>query len=145
MYMRIGLTARALVVCLAAVLAGAWASGAAQTPAPAKTQTASQFYVSYRQAFDKAKKIDDLLPYMADKNRKQVAATAAADREQMFSMMKAMGALTDLKVLKEDRQPDGSAVLTCEGMDGDRKKSTGKVTIVKEGGAWKLGDESWSS
>ena len=142
--MRIGLTARALVVCLAAVLAGAWVS-AAQTPAPQKAQTASQFYVSYRQAFDKAKKIDDLLPYMAEKNRKQVAATSAADRAQMFGMMKTMGAITDLKVLKEDRQPDGSAVLTCEGMDGDHKKSTGKVVIVKEGGEWKVGDESWSS
>jgi hypothetical protein len=142
--MRIGRTARALVVCLAAVLAGAWAP-AAQTPAAEKAQTATQFYVSYRQAFDKAKKIEDLLPYMAEKNRKQIAETKAADRTQMFGVMKAMGAITDLKVLKEDRQPDGSAVLSCEGMDGDHKKSTGKVVIVKEGGAWKVGDESWSS
>jgi hypothetical protein len=142
--MRIGAIVRALVVCLAAVPAGAWAP-AAQTPAPEKAQTATQFYVSYRQAFDKAKKIDDLLPYMAEKNRKQIAETPAADRAQMFGMMKAMGAITDLKVLKEDRQPDGSAVLSCEGMGADHKKSAGKVTIVKEGGAWKVGDESWSS
>jgi len=141
--MRIGVTAKALLVCLAAVLAGA--SAAAQTPASQNAQTATQFYVSYRQAFDKAKKIDDLLPYMAEKNRKQVAETSAADRKQMFGVMKAMGAITDLKVVKEDRQPDGSAVLSCEGMDSDHKKSTGKVMMVKEGGAWKVGDESWSS
>jgi hypothetical protein len=99
----------------------------------------------HRQAFDKAKTIDELLPWMAEKNRKQVAETPAADRAQMFGMMKAMGTITDLKVVKEDRQPDGSAVLTCEAMDPEHKKTTGTVTIVKEGGAWKVGNESWSS
>jgi hypothetical protein len=139
--MRIGLTSRALLVCLSVVCAGISIT-AAQAPA---NQTASQFYTSYRQAFDKAKKIDDLLPYMAEKNRKQVAETPAAERDQMFDMMKAMGAITGLKILKEDRQPDGSAVLTCEAMDPEHKKTTGTVTIVKEGGAWKVGNESWSS
>jgi hypothetical protein len=139
--MRIGLTSKALLVCVAVVCAGV-SLPAAQAPAG---QTATQFYTSYRQAFDKAKKIDDLLPFMAEKNKKQVEATPAADRAQMFEMMKAMGTITDLKVVKEERQPDGSAVLTCEAMDPTHKKTTGKVTIVKEGGAWKVGDESWSS
>jgi hypothetical protein len=139
--MRIGLTSRALLVCLAIVSAGL-SRPAAQAPAG---QTATQFYVAYRQAFDKARTIDELLPWMAEKNRNQVAETPAADRAQMFGMMKAMGTITDLKVVKEDRQPDGSAVLTCEAMDPDHKKTTGKVTIVKESGGWKVGNESWSS
>jgi hypothetical protein len=30
-------------------------------------------------------------------------------------------------------------------MDPDKKKTNGKVEIVKEGGDWKLGSENWSS
>lgn len=141
--MRSALMVRGALLCVVATIVGAWAAPA-QKPA-AKAGTATQFYTEYRQAFDKATKIDDLLPYMTEANRKQVADTPAGDRVQMFGMMKEMGALTDLKVLKEDRQPDGSVVLMCEGMGPDHKKSTGKVTIVKEGGAWKVGNESWSS
>ncbi len=113
----------------------------AQRPA----QTASQFYMKYRAAFEKAKAVDELLPYMAKENRDQVEKTPAADRAKMFEMMKMMGKLTDLKILKEERASDGGATLTVEGMDADKKKNTGKVTILKEAGEWKLGKESWSS
>ncbi len=141
--MRSNLLGRSVALCLLAVAAGAWAP-AGQSAAP-KGQSATQFYVEYRQAFDKATKIEDLLPYMAEKNRKQAMDTPKADRDQMFGMMKAMGTLTNLKVLKEEKQPDGSAILSCEGLDSGNAKNTGKVTIVKEGGAWKVGSESWSS
>jgi len=118
---------------------GAWAQ------AQAKPQTATQFYMAYRAAFDKATKIEDIFPYMAAKNLKQAEATPKADRDKMFGLMKIMGTLTDVKVLKEEHSADGGAVLTVEGIDGDKKKNTGKVTIVKEGGAFKLGEEDWKS
>ena len=131
--------ARSLTVsCLTIV---ALTSGQAQTPAPA--QTATQFYMAYRTAFDKATKVEDLLPFMSADQKKQIQATPAADRAKMFGMMKIMGTYTDVKVLKEERTGDG-ATLTVEGVDPDKKKSTGKITIVKEGGAWKLGQEFWS-
>jgi hypothetical protein len=112
----------------------------AQQPA----QTASQFYMKYRAAFDKAKTVDDILPYMAKENRAQVEATPAADREKMFGMIKIMNTLTGVKILKEERTADG-ATLTVEGVDADKKKSTGTVTVIKEAGEWKVGKESWSS
>jgi hypothetical protein len=120
----------------------------AQAP-QAKAQTATQFYMAYRAAFDKATKIEDILPYMAEKNRKQAEATPKADRDKMFGVIKMMGALTDLKVTKEEHSPDGGAILSAEGMapslsdDAKKEKQTGKITIVKEGGAWKLGEEDW--
>ncbi|HXB55479.1 MAG TPA: hypothetical protein VN461_11885 [Vicinamibacteria bacterium] len=120
----------------------------AQAPQP-KAQTATQFYVAYRAAFDKATKVDDLFPFMAAKNLKQVQATPAADREKMFGMMKIMGALTELKVTKEERTPEGGALLTAEGLAASlsdaakKEKQAGKITIVKEGGAWKLDREEW--
>jgi hypothetical protein len=119
-------------------------AGLAVAPAFAQNQTASQFYLAYRAAFDKAKSVDELLPYLAKTSADQVKATPVAERGQMFQMMKAMGALTDVKILKEAKSGEG-ATLTAEGIGPDKKKTTGTIEIVKEGGAWKVGKESWSS
>jgi len=108
-------------------------------------QSASQFYMKYRAAFDKAKAIDDILPYMAKENKAQVEATPAADRAKMFELVKMMNKLTGVKVVKEEKAADGSVTLMVEGMDEEKKKNTGKVTIVKEGADWKVGKESWSN
>ena len=70
---------------------------------------------------------------------------SAAHADRIINEMKMMGQLTGVKVVKEDRAPDGSATLTVEAMDADKKKTSGKVIIMKEGGDWKLGKESWSS
>jgi hypothetical protein len=113
----------------------------AQAPA---AQTATQFYLSYRAAFDKATKIDDVLPYMAAEQVKMVADTPADQRAKMFEFIKMMGALTDVKVLKEQRTANG-ATLTAEGIGPDQKKQTGQIEIVREKGAWKLGKESWKN
>ena len=113
-------------------------------PAPAQTETASQFYMRYRTAFDKAKKIEDLTPFLSKKSLDMVNATPAAERPKFFEMMKMMGSITDVKILKETKTADG-AMLAVEAMDPDKKKTNGKVEIVKEGGDWKLGSENWSS
>jgi hypothetical protein len=134
-------TRRAAVLVVAALLAGL-----AARPAQAQKaeQTASQFYLAYRAAFDKAKAIEDLLPYLAKKNADQVKATPAAERAQMFGVMKAMGTLTNVKILKEAKKGEG-ATLSVEGLGPDKNKTTGTVEIVKEAGAWKVGNEDWHS
>jgi hypothetical protein len=137
--MRMAQFARGSMFVLIVAATGAWTQAA-----PPKAQTATEFYFAYRAAFDKATKVEDLFPYVTAGMRKQVEATPEAQRPQMFGMMKAMNALTGVKVLKEEQGPDGSTVLTAEGLGADGKKQTGKITIVKEGGAWKLGSETWS-
>jgi hypothetical protein len=134
---------RRAVVCLAAsvLFAATVVPPAAAQGAP---QTASQFYLAYRAAFDKAKSIDELLPFLSKKSAEQVKATPAAERPKMFELMKMMGTLTEVKILKEAKNGDG-ATLTVEGVSSDKTKSKGTVEIVKEGGAWKLGGENWSS
>lgn len=134
-------TRRAAVLALAVA---ALALPAMPAAAQKADQTASQFYLAFRAAFDKAKAIEDLLPYLAKKNADQVKATPAAERAQMFQMMKEMGALTDVKILKEAKSGEG-ATLTVEGIGPDKKKTTGTIEIVKEGGAWKVGNENWHS
>ena len=109
----------------------------------AQTETATQFYQKYLAAFAKATKVEDILPFMADKNRKQAEATPKEDREKMFGLLKIL-AHHDVKVLKEERAADGSTILSVTGVDDDKKTGTGKVTLIKEGGAWKIGEESWT-
>jgi hypothetical protein len=115
----------------------------AQTVA-AQTETASQFYMRYRDAFAKAKKIEDLTPFLSKKSLDMVNQTPAAERPKFFEVMKMMGSITDVKILKEAKSADG-ATLTVEALDPDKKKTKGTVEIVKEGDAWKLGNENWSS
>jgi hypothetical protein len=131
------------VVGLVAVLVGALLAPSLAQPAIAQTQTASQFYMAYRSAFDKAKKVDDLFPYLSKKMLDQVNQTPAGERAKMFEMMKMMGAITNVKIAKETPTATG-ATLDVTALDPDKKPTKGTVEIVKEGGAWKLGLESWS-
>ena len=113
-------------------------------PALAQTETASQFYMRYRAAFDQAKKIEDLTPFLSKESLDMINSTPAAERPKFFEMMKMMGSITDVKILKETKTADG-AMLAVEAMDPDKKKTNCKVEVVKEGSDWKLGSENWSS
>lgn len=130
---------RASVICLPLVLL-ATASAFAQAAAP----SASDFYLQYRKAFNAAKKIEDVLPFMSVDTTKQIQATPPAERGRMFEMIKMMGTLTNVKIVKETRTATG-ATLTVNAVDSDQKNTTGTIDIVQENGAWKLGTESWST
>jgi hypothetical protein len=103
-------------------------------------QSATEFYQAYRKAFAKAQKIEDILPMMAAGQRAQMEKTPAEERKMMFGMLKEMTAAQgDVKVLKET--PKGTGVeLALE-----TKAEKGTASIIKEGGAWKLDKESWTS
>jgi len=130
-----------MLVCRALVL-GLVLSIAVPALATAEqaAQSATEFYQAYRKAFAKAQKIEELLPMMAASRRAQMEKTPADERTMMFGMLKEMTAAQgDVKVLKETATKTG-AELTLQAKDG-----TGTATIVKEGGAWKLDKESWTS
>ena len=130
---------RAGIICLPTLLLAS-----ASLFAQAATQSASDFYLQYRKAFDAAKKIEDVLPYMSADTTKQIQATPPAERGQMFEMIKMMGALSNVRIAKETKTATG-ATLTVNAIDSDRQPTVGTVEIVQEGGKWKLGKESWSS
>ena len=106
-------------------------------------KTATEFYNEYQAAFAKAKSVDQLLPFMSAAHRKEVESTPAGERSKMFEFIK-MVAPKGVKVLKEERTATG-ATLTAEGVDDDKKKMTGTIEIVREGTAWKIGQESWKN
>jgi hypothetical protein len=127
------------LACLAAVLALAATTVHAQGE-----QSATQFYMAYRAAFAKATKVDDLLPYMSKARKAEIEKTPAGERAKMFEFIKEFDTVTQIKVIKEAKTASG-VTLSAEGVDGDKKKSTGTIDVVREDGAWKLGKESWST
>lgn len=127
------------VAALVVMLAVASATAAAQAD-----QTATDFYMKYRAAVTKAKAIEDLFPMVSKEMKSQVEATPKDQRPMMFDFMKEMSkSMTGVKVVKETKTDDG-VMLTVEAMDG-KEKMTGQIKVVKEGGAWKMGKESWSN
>jgi hypothetical protein len=117
---------------------------AVATAARAQAPTAAEFYLQYRQAFDAAQKIDEVLPFMAAAMRKEIEATPSAERPQLFEMIKMMNTLTSVRIRKETATAAG-ATLVVDALDADKAKIAGTVEIVKENGAWKVAKENWSS
>ena len=95
-------------------------------------------------AFDKAKSIDELLPYMSAARSKEVQTTPAGERAKMFEMVKMFGALSQVKVVSETKTASG-ATLAVEGVDSDKAKTKCTITVLREGGGWKIEKESCSS
>jgi len=101
-----------------------------------------EFYKGYLAVLAKAKSLDELLPYytheLSDGLRKM-----PAEMQANYIKMNAR-ALTDLKVTNQ--QVDSSkAVFEMSAKTADGRETTGSATLVKEGGAWKVEDESWAA
>jgi hypothetical protein len=126
-------------LAMCCLVAWGWVSAAAAQP----KQTASEFYMAYRAAMEKAKAIEEIAPMMSKDVRAQIEATPAEQRKDMFEFVKEMSGSMKVKVVKETKTAEG-VTLTVEGTS-DGEKSTGQVQIVQEGGAWKMSKESWSS
>lgn len=111
---------------------------------PAATyKNASEFYLAYRVAFDKATSIDELLPWVAKERREVISKAPAAERKEGFEMMKMFDDRRSVKVVKETPSATG-AELQVEGVSAESQaKATGVITLLKEDGAWKIVRESW--
>jgi hypothetical protein len=70
----------------------------------------------------------------------RVEKTPADDRKMMFEMVKEMTAEQGpVKIVKETATANGAELAV------EAKGGSGTVTLVKEGGAWKVDKESWKS
>jgi len=124
----------ALVALVAMCVAGSLLAQIGKTP--------SQAFLEYRAAFEKAKTVEEILPFMDKITRAQIAKTPAAERKQMLAMMQMMGDARGVKVVKETKNDKG-VELAVEGTTPDKKKSTGKILMVREDGTWKRASENW--
>jgi hypothetical protein len=128
-----------ILALVAAVGSATLAAQAAKAPA---AQTPTQVYMAYRAAFDKATKGDDIKPFQSKKVHAEMDAMPAADRGEMFKMIKSMGTMKSVKVVKETLTATG-ATLSVDGINPGNVKMTCEVSLVKEDGAWKIDSEAW--
>ena len=63
---------------------------------------------------------------------------------KMIKMSIAKQGLTDLKVTNQ-KVEGNKAVLELTGKIADGRTSSGKATLVKEAGAWKLDEDAWAT
>jgi hypothetical protein len=124
---------------LSFVLSASTACAAAKTP----TET----YLEYHGAALKAKTIDDLVPFMPQANREQMAAAPAEAKQSLLEMRQEMEKIVvgQPKVAKEDVQGD-NATLDLEAVidyartnpNLGQKPATAKMKLVKEKDGWKV-------
>lgn len=98
-----------------------------------------EFYREYQAVLAKAKSLDPLLPYYT----KEVSTGLGKMPKEMQANYLKMNArtLTDLKVTKQTIDANRAVFeMSARTHDGP---ASGKVTLVKEGGAWKVDDDAW--
>ena len=72
-----------------------------------------------------------------------VAKTPPHQQAEMFGLIKAMDDRTEIKVVKETPSATGADLEVEATSVSSKSKATGVITLVKEGGAWKLERENW--
>lgn len=131
--------ARALAAAALALAATLGASVHAQSgPGPA-----ARAYLDLRATAGKATTAGAVLPQLSANYRRVVAGMPPAERDEWF--------------LRFKRFPPSPVTIQAQAVAGDRGalgavardashvKWSGRIEMVREGGAWKLDDEHWSS
>jgi hypothetical protein len=101
-----------------------------------------EFYREFQTVLAKAKTLDPLLPYYT----KELSTGLAKMPKEMQANYLRMNArkLTDLKVTRQSVDAN-RAVLEMTAKTEDGRPTSGKVTLVKERGAWKVDDDAWAT
>ena len=125
-----------LAVALGALLTGA--TVATQTPGPLDA------YKAYLDAASKATTAEALFPFISKEYKSLLQSAPKAEVEKMIKMSIAKDKLTDITVVSQ-KVDAAKAVLELSAKTADGRATTGKVTMVKEGGAWKMDEDAWAT
>jgi hypothetical protein len=103
-------------------------------------------YLKYHAAIFAAKDVEELKPYLSQTALAQIKASPASDRPMMFGMMQTM---TPHKVDVVSEKIEGSKAtlsITAETTsNGFEEKTTGTISLVREGDDWKIDKEAYDS
>ncbi|MEO8487847.1 MAG: hypothetical protein ABI585_16090 [Betaproteobacteria bacterium] len=109
----------------------------------AEPGTPGRAYLDLRVAVEKATTPEAVLPYLSATYRRVVSRLPKAEREGWLARLK--------------RVPPAQVKLQAQALAGDRValgavardashvKWSGRIEMVREGGAWRLADESWTT
>ena len=121
--------------------AQATTTGQKKAPTPAKTPT--QAFLDYQVAVTKATKLAELLPHLSAEYRAMLESRPKEDQSVWLGRLKE-ATVKDLKVTKENIAGD-KCTLEATGTRAMGNAVHGKITLVKEGGAWKLDEQFWAT
>lgn len=103
-------------------------------------------YQAYRTAFTEAASIDELVPLLAAERAAQVKDTPEDEKGMMFAMIQEMSkGMSELEVVGTTVEGD-MVVFEVKGAQNDGAAVvplTGTVTMVREGGIFKVSQESF--
>ena len=129
-------------VAVASILGGASPRLSAQGAASGKGPLDA--YAAYLTAASKATTADALFPFISTEFKTILQKAPKGEVEKMLKASIAKERLTDIKVVKQ--QVDANkAVLELTAKTGDGRSTSGTVTMVKEGGEWKLDEDAWAT
>jgi hypothetical protein len=132
-------SARALAAVSFAFVAGLPAAAhAAGDPGPV-----ARAYLDLRAAAGKATKPEALLPHLSSSYRRIVSGLPSGERDEWFQRFKRFPP-TPVTIQAQAVAGDRGA-LGAVARDAAHVKWSGRIEMVREGGAWKLDDETWSS
>lgn len=132
-------SARALAAVSFAFVAGLPAAAhAAGDPGPV-----ARAYLDLRAAAGKATKPEALLPHLSSSYRRIVNGLPSGERDEWFQRFKRFPP-TPVTIQAQAVAGDRGA-LGAVARDAAHVKWSGRIEMVREGGAWKLDDETWSS
>ena len=127
-----------LSVVFLALACVALARPVAQTPGPLEA------YKAYLDAASKATTPDALFPFISKEYKSMLQNAPKAEVEKMLKMSIAKDKLTDI-VVTSQKVDATKAVFELTAKTGDGRATSGKVTMVKEGGAWKTDEDAWAT
>jgi hypothetical protein len=128
------------IVITAAALIFSFSSGLtlAQNPDP------TAMYFEFVAATQKVTAFDQIAPYFATEFRKEIEGQPKEMVAEWFKYFKSMVDLTDIKVTKETISGD-NCIREATAKSPAGKRSTGKISLLRENGVWKFDDHAWAT
>ena len=112
--------------------------------APGDSKTPTQAYLEYQAAVQKAGTLAEVLPRLSAAYRAMLESQPKKEHPVWLGRLKETLNIKGLKITKETISGD-KCTLEGSGTSARGNPVKGKVNLVKEGGAWKLDEEFWTT
>jgi hypothetical protein len=116
---------------------------ALSTSAFAQAKSPTDAYLAFVADAHKATSLDQLLPHLSKEYRSMLESRPADQKPVWLQRLKDSADMSDIKITRETISGSKCALEgTATGHVGPLK---GKVSLVQEGGEWKLDEQGWST
>jgi hypothetical protein len=110
----------------------------------AQGQSPTEAYLAFVAAAQKARSLEELLPYLSKEYRAMLAGQPKDQKGLWLQRLKDSADKADIKIGKETIT-GSKCTLECTAKSREGMALRGKVFLVKEDGGWKLDEQGWST